>query len=97
MASLQEIAGSLNIDIPERERKSSVSRKNLGQKRRSWLAEDEQQQPAAPAEKPAAAPEPSQPEPATETKPASKPSTAPETPKQAEPGWQPFVWPTEKV
>lgn len=95
MASLQEIAGSLNIDIPER-RQPTAPKKNLGQKRRSWLAENEQ--PATtPAEKPVAPAATPEPRPAVENKPTPKPASQPEPSKQTEPGWEPFVWPTAKV
>lgn len=92
MASLQEIAGSLNIDIPER-KPTTNNKKNIGQKRRAWLAEDTPAAPESADEK--AAPKPSAPPPPVEAKPITKPNT-PEKPavqKPAEPAWQPFVWP----
>ncbi|MFZ2314985.1 MAG: hypothetical protein WAW86_04910 [Gammaproteobacteria bacterium] len=93
MASLQEIAGSLNIDIPER-KPSTNNKKNIGQKRRAWLAEDTPAAPPPAEEK--VTPKTSPPPPPVEEKPIAKPST-PEKPavvKQAEPTWQPFVWPS---
>lgn len=92
MASLQEIAGSLNIDIPER-KPSTNNKRNIGQKRRAWLAEDT---PAAPPAEEKVTPKASPPPPPVEATPIAKPTSTPEKPavvKQAEPAWQPFVWP----